>query len=64
MNLFKSTTFGWWQLGMFKWGVFGCGLLVGARFSQWVDMFVFPIAFVTFVCVLYITILWLQEHRK
>jgi len=34
MNLFKDTTFTWWQLGIFKWSVAAFGVAVGAHWSE------------------------------
>lgn len=63
MQIFKNTCLTWWQIGMFKWGVFGCGLLVGAYFAEWVWTLVFPIVLITVICCVYITIIWLKQQR-
>lgn len=36
MNIFKPTTFTWWQIGLLKWAVFFIGIVVGA---QWPEVF-------------------------
>lgn len=44
MNLFKSTTLTWWQLGLLKWAVLCIGIAIGAH---WSTMFVpYAVAFV------------------
>lgn len=37
MNIFKSTQFTWWQLGMLKWSVLFIGIAIGAT---WPEIFV------------------------
>lgn len=34
MNIFKSTQFTWWQLGMLKWAVLFIGVAIGATWSE------------------------------
>jgi len=34
MNIFKSTEFAWWQLGMLKWAVLFIGIAVGATWPE------------------------------
>jgi hypothetical protein len=63
MHLFKNTVLTWWQIGMFKYGVFGCGLLIGAYFHEFIWMFVWPIFIITLVCCVYVTYVWLSEHK-
>lgn len=64
MNIFKDTCFTWWQMGIFKWGVFGCGLLVGAYFNEWIAAYVLPIAVITVIFIIYITIVWIRQNNS
>ncbi len=34
MNIFKSTTFTWWQISLLKWAVLFIGIAVGALWPQ------------------------------
>lgn len=34
MDIFKSTQFTWWQLGLLKWAVFCIGIAVGATWPE------------------------------
>lgn len=33
MNIFKTTTFTWYEIGALKWGVFLIGISVGAKWA-------------------------------
>jgi hypothetical protein len=34
MNIFKSSRFTWWQLGLLKWSIFLIGIAIGATWPQ------------------------------
>ena len=63
MKLFQPFTLNWWQLGLFKWGVLGCGLLLGAYFSDFVMSYSIIIGVATCACIVYITYLYFSEQK-
>lgn len=64
MKLFKDTQFTWWQIAMFKWAMFGWGLIFGATLATWVNTYIIVIAFITLVLSGYITVVWFQQHKN
>ncbi|MBU0749991.1 hypothetical protein KKH15_00545 [Patescibacteria group bacterium] len=61
MNIFSSTTFTWWQLGLVKWAVLFIGIAIGA---YWADVFVpyvIHLMVVGLAISAYIFIVWLQK---
>ena len=61
MNLFKSTTLTWWQLGLLKWAVLCIGIAIGAH---WSTMFVpYAVAFVAVGLALscYLGLMWVKN---
>lgn len=39
MNIFKSYTFNWWQIGLFKLALLAIGILIGSYWSEfWGDL--------------------------
>ncbi|MBP6948995.1 MAG: hypothetical protein KBB50_02905 [Candidatus Pacebacteria bacterium] len=61
MNIFKNTTFSWWQLSIFKTGMFLLGISVGAFWSEFFKQYVSLIAFIGTVLTLYITYIWAKR---
>lgn len=61
MNLLKTTTWTWWQIGLLKWSVLLVGISLGA---YWSDFFL-PYAGLCLVAGLalgmYIAYLWLKQ---
>ena len=61
MNLFKTFTLKWWQGGLFKWGMLGLGIAIGA---YWHDFFgdYLPILVVMAAVTLgYVTFVWWKQ---
>ena len=61
MNIFKSTTLTWWQVGMLKWAVFLIGIVVGAT---WPEIFAkYSVVFLVIGLLLsaYLTKVWLSN---
>jgi hypothetical protein len=58
MNIFKSTTFTWWQLGMLKWTVLFIGLVIGALWPTYIIPFVPVLLVVAAVETIYLIIVW------
>ncbi len=64
MNIFSSTTFTWWQLGLLKWAVFLIGIAVGA---SWPEIFAqnAVILLVIGLCIsVYLFIVWRRQHKN
>lgn len=61
MNIFKNTTFTWWQLSIFKTSMFLLGIAVGAFWSEFFKQYVSLIAFVGVVLAFYITYIWAKR---
>jgi len=61
MNIFKSTRFTWWQMGLFKWSILFIGIAIG---STWAEVFA-PYAVLLFVVGLvvssYLGVVWLKN---
>ena len=61
MNIFKSTRFTWWQLGILKWTTLFFGIAVG---STWPDVFA-PYALIllliSIVAGIYLGLVWLKK---
>ena len=60
MNLLRSMTLTWWQIGLFKAGMLALGLLVGACWPVLVHGLTIPLAAIAIVCLAYIGWLWLR----
>lgn len=61
MNIFKNTTFSWWQLSIFKTAMFLIGIAVGAFWSEFFKQYVSIIAFIGIALALYITYIWVKR---
>jgi hypothetical protein len=65
MNIFKPTTFTWWQLGMLKWAVMFIGIAVGAT---WPEVFspqiLLTLLGIALAFSLYLGVVWWREHLK
>ncbi len=61
MNIFKPTSFTWWQLGMLKWAVLCIGIAIGAHFATVFTPYVVVLIMVGLVLSLYLAIVWLKN---
>jgi hypothetical protein len=61
MNIFKTFTLKWWQGGIFKLGMWGLGIAVGAYWHTIFGGFLPELIAVGAVCLGYITYVWLQQ---
>jgi hypothetical protein len=61
MNIFKSLTLTWWQVGMLKWAVFLIGIAVGATWPELLAKYTTFFLTVGIVISLYLTKVWLNN---
>jgi len=61
MNIFKTFTLKWWQGGIFKWGVFALGIVVGAYWPAFFAAYIPLLLFVAVVFLGYITYIWVKQ---
>lgn len=61
MNIFKSTTFTWWQLGMLKWAVLCIGVAIGAKWSAVFIPYGTLLAVIGLVLSLYLGVVWFKN---
>jgi hypothetical protein len=61
MNIFKSSTFTWWQLGLFKLSVVTIGIAIGAYwYSVFLPYTVILVA-VGLISGVYVGYIWLKQ---
>lgn len=62
MNIFKSLTLTWWQVGMFKISILSLGVVAGIVWAgtlfSWIPFFLF----VSLVFGGYIVIVWMRQR--
>lgn len=63
MNLFKSTNFAWWQLGLLKWAVLFIGIAIGATWPQVFAQYAKLLLIVGLVISAYLIYVW-SGRRK
>lgn len=61
MNIFKSTRFAWWQLGILKWAVLFIGIAVGATWPEIFAPYAFKLLIVGVLASLYLGFVWLNS---
>ncbi len=61
MNIFKSTKFTWWQLGMLKWATLLFGLAIGATWPQVFAPYAGILLVVSLVAGVYLGIVWAKK---
>ncbi len=62
MNIFKSTTFTWWQVGALKWSVFCIGIAVGVYWHEYLAQYLISLAGIGAVLAVYITYIWVKQR--
>ncbi len=60
MNIFKPTTFTWWQLGLLKWAVLFIGIVIGSLWPTVFSKYALILLAVGFVIGVYLTIVWFR----
>ncbi len=61
MNIFKSTTFTWWQIGMLKWAVLFIGIAIGATWPEVFNNYVALLLVVGFMLSVYLGVVWFRD---
>lgn len=61
MNIFKSTKFTWWQIGMLKWTGLLFGIAVGTTWSDMFAPYVNILFVVSIVMGIYLLFVWLKK---
>ncbi|CAN5711124.1 hypothetical protein BH11PAT2_BH11PAT2_08770 [soil metagenome] len=61
MNIFKSTNFTWWQLGLLKWAVLFIGIAIGATWPEVFAPYASLLVVVGLVISLYLVIVWYRN---
>ncbi|TAJ15312.1 hypothetical protein EPO56_01210 [Patescibacteria group bacterium] len=62
MNIFKNSTFTWWQIGLFKLSVATFGIAVGAYWQEFFLPYLTVLLTVAVVSGLYVGYIWLKQH--
>jgi hypothetical protein len=58
MNIFKPTTFTWWQIGLLKWAVLLIGVAIGATWSDILTAYVPLMLAVGLLLSVYLLVVW------
>lgn len=58
MNIFKPTTFTWWQIGLLKWAVLLIGIAIGATWSDALVAYVPLMLAVGLLLSVYLLVVW------
>lgn len=61
MNLFKSTRFTWWQLGLLKWATLFFGLAIGAMFPEVFEPYAEILLAIGIVAGIYLAYVWFKN---
>ena len=61
MDIFKPTTFTWWQLSLFKWAVFIIGIYAGATWPEFFAPYATYLLLIGLAISLYLFAVW---HRN
>ncbi len=60
MNIFKSTIFTWWQIGMLKWAVLFIGIAIGATWPEVFNKYVALLLVVGLMLSVYLGVVWFR----
>lgn len=58
MNIFRTTTFTWWQIGCLKWAVLFIGIAIGATWPEVFAPYAVPLLIIGLVLSVYLAIVW------
>lgn len=61
MNLFKDSTYTWWQIGIFKLALICIGIVIGAYFHEAFAPYLLIVILVAIVAALYILFVWYRQ---
>ena len=61
MNIYTSTTFTWWQVGLLKWAVLLIGISIGVTWSEAFRPYVPLMLSVGLLLAVYIGVVWARN---
>ena len=61
MNIFKSTKFTWWQLGILKWATLFFGIAIGSLWPEVFAPYATTLLIIGLVAGLYLATVWLKK---
>ena len=60
MNIFKSTRFNWWQLGILKWATMFFGIAIGSLWPEVFAPYAYVLVVIAIVAGIYLGLVWLK----
>ena len=60
MNLFKSTRFNWWQLGILKWATLFFGIAIGSLWPSVFAPYAYVLLVIGIVAGIYLALVWMK----
>lgn len=64
MNIFKSFTMKWWQVGLFKLSLASFGIILGVYFQEFFLQWIVPVTIIFVVSTLYISKIWWKQNNS
>jgi putative Mn2+ efflux pump MntP len=61
MNIFKTFTMNWWQIGIFKLSLASIGIILGVYFQEFFIKYILLVGIIFVLSTLYTLILWLRQ---
>ena len=61
LNIFKTFTLKWWQVGLFKWSILAFGIVVGATWPDVFTMWRAALLIVFILPTIYISWIWWKQ---
>ena len=61
MDIFKNTSFTWWQTGLLKWASAAFGIAIGAYWPEFFKPFLLQILAFGIVSGVYLTYMWIKQ---
>ena len=61
MNMFKSTRFTWWQLGILKWATLFFGIAIGSLWPQVFAPYAMLLLGIAIIGGIYLGIVWISS---
>jgi hypothetical protein len=61
MNIFKSTRFTWYQLGLLKWAVLFIGIAIGAYWPEVFAPYVMALLIIGILISVYLIFVWIRS---
>jgi hypothetical protein len=61
MNIFKSTRFTWYQLGLLKWAVLFIGIAIGAYWPEVFAPYVMTLLIIGILISVYLIFVWIRS---